>query len=652
MSHRVLEKNIDRKQISVSEDNVKFSFYAPYAKKVQVEGISGSMQREKIDLEPEGNGYFSKEIGGIQRGFHYFNYYVDDVMVRNPRGAFCYGCFSAINYFELSTKEDEFWKVKAVPHGVLSYEIYPSKVNDRMKQCIIYTPPGYDDNKNKRYPVLYLQHGVGENETGWINNGKMNFILDNLIEEKKCCEMIVVVNSGYAFKEGETAVFFPGDFDRQLVEECIPFVDSKYRTINNRNGRAVGGLSLGAAQVLNTAVRHSEMFGYIGLFSGANYQEIEKIIEEKMPFSRIFLSAGKGEKELCGLLPEYAEKLKKAGIGAEFHSYHGFHEWSPWRESLRDFVSTLFAGNTDYESLEGAREKQDEYTLREYKQCTESDALFFDPVYKNVEFRCDSEGRMVGVYVDIIPGSSVLEDGRVRIAFYAPAAKEAKVNLLGKQSVEMIKNDKGYFFAEIEKPDEGFYYYNISVNGTETVNLQAPIAFIRGKAVNYLDIMQKETASCILRDIPHGSIHRHIMYSKLENVYKYCYVYTPPEYTCSGKEYPVIYLEHNKNEDETAWIYQGKINYIMDNMIYEGKCKKPIVVIIPWNIFRQDEEGYKVSELSQKEILEETKEFINKKYSVIRGSDNNIFGMNTEEDKEFTQWADERKKFAEYIQII
>lgn len=178
------KENMDREQITVNDDNVKISFYAPNAKKVQVEGISGSMQREKTELHPEGNGYFSKEIRGIQRGFHYFNYFVDDVMVRNPRGAFCYGCFSAINYFEVSTKEDEFWKIKPVPHGVLNYEMYPSEVNNRMKQCIVYTPPGYEENKSRRYPVLYLQHGVGENETGWINNGKMNFILDNLIEEK------------------------------------------------------------------------------------------------------------------------------------------------------------------------------------------------------------------------------------------------------------------------------------------------------------------------------------------------------------------------------------------------------------------------------------------------------------------------------------
>ncbi len=645
------KENMDREQITVNDDNVKISFYAPNAKKVQVEGISGSMQREKTELLPEGNGYFSKEIRGIQRGFHYFNYFVDDVMVRNPQGAFCYGCFSAINYFEVSTKEDEFWKIKPVPHGVLNYEMYPSEVNNRMKQCIVYTPPGYEENKNRRYPVLYLQHGVGENETGWINNGKMNFILDNLIEEKKCCEMIVVVNSGYAFKEGEMAVFFPGDFDTQLVKECIPFIDGKYRTINNKNGRALGGLSLGSAQVLNTAVRHSEMFGYIGLFSGANYQEIEKIIEEKMIFNRIFLSSGKGEKELCKLLPEYKEKLEAAGIGAEFHSYHGFHEWSPWRESLRDFASVLFAEHTDFETPK-EQKKQNEYSLKEYKQWTEGDALFFDPVYKNVEFRCDSEGRPAGVYIDILPGGSVLENGRVRIAFCAPYAKEVKAHIFGKQTVDMIKDDKGYFLAEFEKPEEGFFYYNIYVNGTETVNLQAPVAFLGGRVVNYLDIMQKEFTECVLRDIPHGSIHRHIMYSRLENANKYCYVYTPPEYTASCDVYPVIYLEHNKNEDETAWIYQGRFNYIMDNMIYEGKCKEAIAVIIPQSILRQDKEGYMASQLSRKERLEEAKGFICEKYSVADSSDNNIFPAETEEDKEFTWWTRERERFAEYIQSI
>lgn len=648
MSLKESEKRINRKPVAVSDDNVKFSFYAPNAKKVQVKGITGSMKNEKVDLEAEGNGYFSKEISGIQHGFHYFDYYVDDVMVRYPKGAFCYGCFSAINYFELSDKTDEFWALKDVPHGDLNYEIYLSKVNDRMKQCIIYTPPGYEKNKDKHYPVLYLQHGVGENETGWINNGKMNFIMDNLIEQKKCCEMIVVVNSGYAFKKGEDAVFFPGDFDKQLVEECIPFVESKYRTINNRSGRAIAGLSLGAAQMLNTAVRHHEMFSHLGFFSGASSVELDKIIDGKMAFDKIFLSAGKGEEGLCELLPVYEEKLKLAGISAEFHSYNGFHEWSPWRESLRDFASILFKGDMDSQALKEVSKKNTDYTLKEYNQWTESDALFFDPVYKNVVFRPDSEGRMVGAYIDIIQGSTALENGKVRFSFYAPAAKNAEVHLFGKQPVAMTKNENGYFSAEIENLAEGFYYYDISVNGTTTINLQAPVAFLNGRAVNCLEVLPKEFAAYVLRDIPHGSVHRSLMYSRLENAYKCCYIYTPPQYE-NGKEYPVVYLQHNKNEAETAWIYQGKANYIMDNMIYEGKCKEAIVVIIPQNIFIQDEAGYKISEASDEEIAEEVKTFINEKYQVINSSDNNIFGMETGDNKEFTDWTTERKRFAEFV---
>lgn len=636
----------NRKTIEVSGDNVRFSFYAPNAKKVQVQGITGSMKREKINLEPEGNGYFSKEVTGIKNGFHYIDYFVDDVMVRNQEGNFCYGCFSAINYFELPDKKDEFWFLKDVPHGTLHYEMYASDVNDRMKQCIVYTPPGYEKDTKKNYPVLYLQHGVGENETGWINNGKMNFILDNMIAQKKSNEMIVVLNSGYAFEKGKKAVFFPGDFDRQLIEECIPFIDNKYRTINDKRGRALAGLSLGAAQMLETAVNHPEMFSYLGLFSGANSEKLDKIIEGKLGYSEVFLSAGTGEKELCELLSEYESKLNKAGILAEFHSYKGFHEWSPWRESLRDFAGIIFKDCSYAKSDLDQNILENKYTLKTYEQTMESDLLFFDPVYKNIDFQTDSEGRVIGTYIDAIHGNTISDNGNATINFYAPLAEEVKVNLYEKNSIVMKKNQNGYFSAEIQDIEPGFYYYDISVNGTKTVNLQAPVAFLKGRAVNCLEILQKDFEEYMLRDIPHGTIHRFLMRSNQEEGYKLCYVYTPPGYEKTNDLYPVIYLRNNENEDETSWIYQGRFNYIMDNMIYDQKCKKAIVAVIPHNIFRQDENKYMPSELSVKEITDELKLFLNERYRVKDIRDN-IFG--TEDEREYTDWTMERKKFMDFV---
>lgn len=143
-----------------------------------------------------------------------------------------------------------FYELQDVPHGQVHICKYISAVNQHIKECYVYTPPGYDRHRDRSYPVLYLQHGVGENETGWVWQGRMQFIMDNLLYAGKCREMLVVMCSGYAFEPEEDPVFFPGDFDKELTESVIPFIEQEFRCIHNRWGRAVAGLSLGSAQAI------------------------------------------------------------------------------------------------------------------------------------------------------------------------------------------------------------------------------------------------------------------------------------------------------------------------------------------------------------------------------------------------------------------
>ena len=201
----------DRPGIIVTKDNeVIFSMYAPDAQSVEVSGVGGSMGKDRIVLEKDAEGYYTKKVSGIAPGFHYHDWYVDGVQVRNPIAPFCYGCFGAKNFFELPAPGQDFWFIRDVPHGDVQLHKYISSVNGHMKSCYIYTPPTYNQG-NSNYPVLYIMHGVGEDETGWIWNGKLNFIMDNLIAEGKCREMIVVSCCNSAFCEGEQAVFYPGD---------------------------------------------------------------------------------------------------------------------------------------------------------------------------------------------------------------------------------------------------------------------------------------------------------------------------------------------------------------------------------------------------------------------------------------------------------
>jgi len=329
--------------------DVVFRFYAPEAKKVEVAGLGGGFPRDRRPMTKGEDGWWSVTVSGILPGFHYHEYFVDDNRLVNPDTLCGYGCFYAINFFDLPSDEDEFWMLKDVPHGDVRMEYYKSSVNGRTKCAWVYTPPGYDAAAD-RYPVLYIQHGVGENETGWIWQGKINLIADNLIAEGKCEKLIIVMNSGYAFKEGEDPVFFPGDFDSELVNDCIPYIDAKYRTIADKHHRAIAGLSLGSSQAFLSAMKHPDLFGSVGVFSGGfpikgisydftdYFADADKVNSD---FDLIFVSGGDNEGFVDRTLPVLNE-LRARGIKIADYHRPGFHVWDVWRFSAYEYLQKLF----------------------------------------------------------------------------------------------------------------------------------------------------------------------------------------------------------------------------------------------------------------------------------------------------------------------
>lgn len=234
--------------------DVELAFFAPNAKTVEVVGNPATMGFDRCPMKKDDEGYFTATISGIKPGFHYHHYLVDGVRAINPMVPIGYGSFTPINFIEVADDECDFYMLKDVPHGEIRMEIYPSSVTGRTRACYVYTPPGYGKDGNRKYPVLYVQHGVGENETGWVWQGKMHHIMDNLIAEGGCEEMLVVANTGYAFTEDGKDDYLPGEFDRVLIEDCIPFIESKYSVRSDRKGRAIAGLSMGSVQAARTAV--------------------------------------------------------------------------------------------------------------------------------------------------------------------------------------------------------------------------------------------------------------------------------------------------------------------------------------------------------------------------------------------------------------
>jgi enterochelin esterase-like enzyme len=293
-------------------------------------------------------------------GFHYYTLSVDGVQVNDPASDSFVGYGRPTSGIEIPEKGVDFYLPKDVPHGEVRSRWYMSKVTGQTRHVMVYTPPDYDTDQQKRYPVLYLQHGAGEDETGWTRQGHVNFILDNLIAAGKARPMIVAMEKGYASRAGQTAGSGgPGKFDGSAFEEVvlkdlIPMIDSTYRTIASRDQRAIAGLSMGAGQSLRIGLTHLDTFSAIGAFSG-----VAKI-DPKTAYDGVFADPEAFDKKVSLLyfhagtasfdarIHESAESLYKAlqqaGIkNVVFRDAEGLaHEWQTWRYALYDFAPRLF----------------------------------------------------------------------------------------------------------------------------------------------------------------------------------------------------------------------------------------------------------------------------------------------------------------------
>ena len=503
----------------VEEDgSVTFTMEAPKAETVEVSGFGGTLGTEKIALEKQANGLFSKNVKGILPGFHYHRWFVDGVQVTNPHAPFAYGCFGANNFFEMPREGQDFWYLKDVPHGDVQIHSYVSTQNDHIKKCYVYLPPSYRENIDQKYPVMYIQHGVGEDETSWLWNGKLNFIMDNLIAEGKCKGMIVVMCSGYAFRDDEEAVFFPGDFGRELTEDVIPYMEHTFRVKKGRMHRAMAGLSLGSAQATQIVSRFQNLFGHLGVFSGVRDEETERILAQfaEYPMQTVLMTAGKGEKDLDKKQKIYTDQFEKLGAAGGQRSYEGYHEWHVWRESFRDFASLVFQKEEPedesepvfpYEERKLSKEQLDRQTFAEHM-------LMSDPIHKGLIHAFDEKGRPCGRYREEHPGAEVTDGktGTARFYLRADGAHDVELNLWGMKSYPMEEGEDGWWTAEVTGIEKGFHYYNYIVNSANTVDCNAPVGYGGFQAVNYLEMPDPEFPLTELADTVHGQVHIHYDY--------------------------------------------------------------------------------------------------------------------------------------------
>lgn len=346
---------LGREGTSVDEaGNVTFCFFAPQAQSVAVSGFGGSFSSEPIPMTKDAEGYWTVQVCNLPKGFHYVTYYVDGCQVTNPRGLVAYGGHHVANMVEIP-EDDLFYTLQGhVPHGTLHMEHFSSAVTGKIRNCWVYTPYGYESRPEKRYPVLYLQHGGGETETGWIWQGKANYILDNLIAQKQCEEMIVVMNCLYCVDWRTEQEFLTGDFDRMLLEDCMPFIREKYRLLPGAENQAMAGLSMGSYQTLMTTLKHLGEFPYIGIFSGAMvrrwycdfdyYQLFDHPEDFNSKVKLFFFGYGEQEDRIVRDLCPDLDMLQAKGIRHQVYTCPGYHEWTVWRKCLRAFLQRLFKG--------------------------------------------------------------------------------------------------------------------------------------------------------------------------------------------------------------------------------------------------------------------------------------------------------------------
>jgi enterochelin esterase-like enzyme len=339
---------------------ITFRLKAPDAKRVNLQGGDG-LGKGPFEMVRGEGGVWTVTTPPAVPGFHYYWLLVDGVAVSDPASETFFGYGKPTSGVEVPENGVDFYDPRDVPHGEVRARWYRSAVTGQWRRAQVYTPPDYDVNPRARYPVLYLQHGAGENETGWAAQGRMNFILDNLIAAGKARPMLVVMDRGYAVRPGEPAAkgkkgtpFGQGSaFEDVVVKDLIPLIDATYRTLPDRQHRAIAGLSMGGGQAMQIGLRHPDLFAYVGAFSGALFGKFDpktayggafadpKAFNEK--FRLLWLGAGTAEVRFHQSAKALHEALGRIGFKSVFVESPGTaHEWQTWRRALHDFAPRLF----------------------------------------------------------------------------------------------------------------------------------------------------------------------------------------------------------------------------------------------------------------------------------------------------------------------
>ncbi len=403
---------------------------------------------------------------------------------------------------------------------------------------------------------MYLLHGIGGDEKEWLNGGTPQIILDNLYAEGKIEPMIIVMPNGRAMKDDRAVGnIFDKDkveafatFEKDLLNDLIPYIQKKYPVYTDREHRAIAGLSMGGGQSLNFGLGNLDQFAWIGGFSSApNTKTPQELVPDaeaaKEKIKLLFISCGASD-GLITFSKRTHDYLQKNNVPHIYYIEPGVHDFKVWKNGLYMFSQLIF-------------KPVDTSTFSKYP-------VVGAPATTNVRN---------AKYPQILP------DSRVIFGIKAPEAKKVQVDLVKKY--DMVKDTSGMWTATTDSISEGFHYYSLLVDGIALADPASETFYGMGRMASGIEIPFTGGAYYALRDVPHGDIRSKNYFSKVTNSWRQLYIYTPPGYDSAvNDKYPTLYILHGGGEDERGWATQGKTDLILDNLIAAKKAM-PMIIVMP-----------------------------------------------------------------------
>jgi enterochelin esterase-like enzyme len=444
-----------------------------------------------------------------------------------------------------------------IKKGKIDTIIYESKTIGTKRKALVYTPPSY--SKGKKYPVLYLLHGIGGDEKEWLKGGQPQVILDNLYAENKIQPMIVVMPNGRAMKDdraignimAKDKVEAFAAFEKDLLTDLIPFIEKKYPVLTDKENRAIAGLSMGGGQSLNFGLGNPDEFAWVGGFSSApNLKAPELLVpnpeETKKKLKLLWISCGDND-GLISFSQRTHDYLVANSVPHIFYIEPGIHDFKVWKNDLFMFSQLLF-------------KQVDMSSFNKY-------SILGIPASTNVRN---------AKYPQIMP------DGRALFQIKAPDAQKMQIDLVRKY--DMVKDSAGVWNVTTDSLSEGIHYYSLIIDGVAVCDPSSETFYGMGRMASCIEVPFKGDGYYALKDIPHGDIRIKRYFSTVTRSWRRFYIYTPAGYDVNTSDkYPVLYLLHGGGEDERGWASQGKTDLIMDNLIAEKKAKPMLIVMMDGN---------------------------------------------------------------------